>query len=68
MLSDTKYYEPEMCPQYTDGPTVGPLFTHENLTTGIKILWKREEIATKERSNFFSFPQYFLYISNFSLC
>ena len=33
------------------------LFSHENLTAGNKILWKREEIAP--RSNFSSFPQYF---------
>ena len=40
------------------------LFQHRHLTTGNKILWKREEIAPKERFLLFPPWQYFQYISN----
>ena len=42
---------------------IGSLPKHEHLTTGKKYCRKEEKLLL--RSNFFSFPQYFQYISNF---
>ena len=41
----------------------GPLFLHETMTTGNKIMWKRGEIA-KELFLLFS-TLFYIYISNF---